>query len=117
MAIRFVLFNEPIIYLFIDYLHYNNDSDDGRFVGLGTLEGSVDVYIAFSLQRVYHISQAHNIFVTGVEFLKSSVETQQLTGGNDAALVSVSVDNHIVLHQIPKRGINQINYFFFLNPI
>ncbi|CAG2166269.1 unnamed protein product [Oppiella nova] len=79
-------------------------SEEGHYVGLGTLTGSVDVYIAFSLQRVYHLSAAHNIFVTGVEFLKSSVAAQQLTGGNDASLVSVSVDNHIVVHQIPKRG-------------
>ena len=81
-------------------------SEDGRFVGVGTLSGSVDVYIAFSLQRVYHLSSAHNIFVTGVEFLKCNSAAQQLTGGNDASLVSVSVDNHIVVHQIPKRGLH-----------
>ncbi|XP_054165885.1 prolactin regulatory element-binding protein-like [Oppia nitens] len=79
-------------------------SDDGRFIGVGTLTGSVDVYIAFSLQRVYHLSAAHNIFVTAVEFLKSTEATQQLTGGNEASLVSVSVDNHIVVHHIPKRA-------------
>ncbi|CAG2102613.1 unnamed protein product [Medioppia subpectinata] len=79
-------------------------SDEGRYIGLGTLNGSVDVYIAFSLQRIYHLSSAHNIFVTGVEFLNSSVAAQQLTGGNDASLVSVSVDNHIVVHQIPRRA-------------
>ena len=88
-------------------------SEDGRFVGLGTLSGSVDVYIAYSLQRIYHLSSAHNIFVTGVEFLKSSDAAQQLTGGNDASLVSVSVDNHIVVHQIPKRGLNCLSLEMF----
>jgi len=80
------------------------NSDDGRFIGLGTSSGSVDVYISFSLQRVYHLANAHNLFVTGVEFLKSCVETEQLTGGYDAALLSISVDNHIVVHEIPKRA-------------
>ncbi|CAH2243949.1 jg24059 [Pararge aegeria aegeria] len=41
--------------------------DDGRFVGVGTMfSGSVDIYIAFSLQRVLHVSRAHGMFVTGL---------------------------------------------------
>lgn len=70
---------------------------------MATLNGSVEVYIAFSLAKLYHMSEAHSIFVTGLEFLQTCDETQQLTGGHDASLVSVSVDNHIVVHHIPKQ--------------
>ncbi|RWS29894.1 prolactin regulatory element-binding protein-like protein [Leptotrombidium deliense] len=79
-------------------------SDDGRFLGVGTLSGTIYVYISYSLQRLYRMPKAHNIFITGVEFLKSSRETQNLTGDKDASLISISVDNHIVVHHIPKQG-------------
>ncbi|KAM7294323.1 prolactin regulatory element-binding protein [Ixodes scapularis] len=76
-------------------------SEDGRFVGVGHLSGAVEVYIAFSLQRLYRAEHAHNIFVTGLEFLKSCDETRRLAGNYDASLISISVDNHIVAHHIP----------------
>lgn len=76
-------------------------SEDGRFLGIGHLSGAVEVYIAFSLQRLYRAEHAHNIFVTGLEFLKSCDETRRLAGNYDASLISISVDNHIVAHHIP----------------
>uniref|UniRef100_A0A224YYC8 Prolactin regulatory element-binding protein n=1 Tax=Rhipicephalus zambeziensis TaxID=60191 RepID=A0A224YYC8_9ACAR len=76
-------------------------SEDGRFLGIGHLSGTVEVYIAFSLQRLYRAEHAHNIFVTGLEFLKSCDETRRLAGNYDASLISISVDNHIVAHHIP----------------
>lgn len=79
-------------------------SDDGRFIGLGTLTGTVEIYIAFSLQRLYHAEKAHNIFVTGLEFLKSCEESSRITGGQDTSLISISVDNHINIHHIPKQA-------------
>ncbi|XP_067121094.1 guanine nucleotide-exchange factor SEC12 isoform X1 [Centruroides vittatus] len=79
-------------------------SDDGRFIGVGTLTGSVNIYIAFSLQRIYRAEKAHNIFVTGLEFLKSCEESSRITGGQDTSLISISVDNHINIHHIPKQA-------------
>lgn len=73
------------------------------------LSGAVEIYIAFSLQKLYSMERAHNIFVTGVQFLSSSPETQLLTGGHDASLVSISVDNHIVVHHIPEQ--KRIGFF------
>ncbi|XP_053203933.1 prolactin regulatory element-binding protein-like [Panonychus citri] len=78
-------------------------SDDGRFIGIGTQEGTVEIYIAFSLQKLYSYPRAHNIFVTGLEFLKTCPETQLLTGNNDSSLVSISVDRHLVIHSIPRQ--------------
>ncbi|XP_054718747.1 prolactin regulatory element-binding protein-like [Uloborus diversus] len=79
-------------------------SDNGHFIGLGTQDGSVKMYIAFSLQLVYNIDRVHSIFVTGLEFLPSSDESRRITGGHEASLISISVDNHIIIHHIPMRG-------------
>lgn len=80
-------------------------SDDGRFIAVGNMEGYVDVYIAFSLQRIYRASEAHKFFITGLTFLPSTPESRQLVGTSvDTALVSISVDNTIILHKIPKQG-------------
>ncbi|KAI7685798.1 hypothetical protein SSS_04726 [Sarcoptes scabiei] len=79
-------------------------SDNGRFLAVGKQTGDVDVYLTSSLQRCYQLQQAHNIFVTAIEFLPSLPSTTELVGGQiDAALISVSVDNRIVLHKIPHK--------------
>ncbi|KAK6165624.1 hypothetical protein SNE40_022517 [Patella caerulea] len=79
-------------------------SDDGVFIGLGTISGSVAVYISFSLQKLYCLKAAHSIFVTGLEFMPNSENCQALTGGKDFTLLSVSADNTIKLHQVSPRG-------------
>lgn len=101
MAIRYGNFFPFNHFIF----HFIQFSNDGRFLAIGKQTGDVDVYIAFSLQRCYHFVQAHNIFVTGIEFLSTSPATLELVGGNtEISLVSISVDNRIVLHKIPRRG-------------
>lgn len=95
---------EKIVKTGTDMLSAIAVSDDGRFIGLGTLTGTVEIYIAFSLQRLYHAEKAHNIFVTGLEFLKSCEESSRITGGQDTSLISISVDNHINIHHIPKQA-------------
>lgn len=79
--------------------------DDGRFVAIGTMfSGSVSIYIAFSLQRVLHIPNAHSMFVTGLEFLPIN-ETcgPPITSNAEAAVVSISVDNKICIHSLLYR--------------
>lgn len=91
----------------------NSSSDNGRFLAVGKQTGDVDVYLTSSLQRCYQLQQAHNIFVTAIEFLPSLPSTTELVGGQiDAALISVSVDNRIVLHKIPHKG-NSLSKFHF----
>ena len=54
------------------------------------------------LQRLYHVSGAHNIFVTGLEFsLKSPLA---IAGHMDFTLFSVSADNYIKVHQQEPEG-------------
>ncbi|XP_076462540.1 guanine nucleotide-exchange factor SEC12-like [Babylonia areolata] len=79
-------------------------SDDGIYLGVGSISGSVSVYISFSLQKLYQVKEAHSIFVTGVEFLPTSEATRAIVGPQDFNLISVSADNTIRLHQMPERG-------------
>ncbi|XP_044266804.1 prolactin regulatory element-binding protein [Tribolium madens] len=77
--------------------------NDGRFVAVGTMfSGSVIIYIAFSLQRVLNIPGAHSMFVTGLEFLPVS-ENHTVTSVAEAAVLSISVDNHVCIHTLPYR--------------
>ncbi|ESO92505.1 hypothetical protein LOTGIDRAFT_232981 [Lottia gigantea] len=79
-------------------------SEDGIYLGVGTLSGSVAVYISFSLQKLYYVKAAHGIFVTGVEFMSNSESCQAITGDKDFTLLSISADNTVKLHQVNPRG-------------
>ncbi|XP_013399942.1 prolactin regulatory element-binding protein isoform X2 [Lingula anatina] len=79
-------------------------SDDGLYLGLGTINGSIAIYIAFSLQCLHQVREAHSIFITGIEFLPSTSTAQAITFGHDVSLLSVSVDKQIKIHQVPTRG-------------
>ncbi|KAL1513313.1 hypothetical protein ABEB36_002735 [Hypothenemus hampei] len=79
--------------------------DDGRFIAVGTMfSGSVSIFIAFSLQKVLNISNAHSMFVTGLEFLPV-VDQQNYTVNSvaEAAVLSISVDNQVCIHTLPYR--------------
>lgn len=80
--------------------------DDGRFVAIGTMfTGSVSIYIAFSLQRVLHIPNAHSMFVTGLQFLPiTSQEGPPISSDTEAAVVSISVDNKVCIHSLQYRS-------------
>ncbi|XP_068621294.1 guanine nucleotide-exchange factor SEC12 [Battus philenor] len=76
--------------------------DDGRFVAVGTMfSGSVHVYIAFSLQRVLHVKNAHGMFVTGLSFLPVRGAGPPIASRSEAALLSISVDNCLYVHSLP----------------
>lgn len=78
--------------------------DDGRFVAVGTMfSGSVYIYIAFSLQQVLCVHDAHGMFVTGLEFLPAVSEDATITTMSEAAVISISVDNRICIHNLPYR--------------
>ncbi|XP_056344682.1 prolactin regulatory element-binding protein isoform X2 [Oenanthe melanoleuca] len=78
-------------------------SDSGTFLGLGTVTGSVAIHIAFSLQRLYYVKEAHGIVVTDVAFVPESRPGRELLGGHEAALLSVAVDSRCKLHLLPSR--------------
>lgn len=79
--------------------------EDGRFVAIGTMfTGSVSIYIAFSLQRVLHVPNAHSMFVTGITFLPvTNIDGPAITSPSEAAVVSISVDNRVCIHSLQYR--------------
>lgn len=78
-------------------------SDSGTFLGLGTVTGSVAIYITFSLQKLYYVQESHGLVVTDLAFLPDSVAGRSLHGNNEAAMFSVAVDNGCQAHVIPNR--------------
>lgn len=88
--------------------------DDGRFVAVGTMfSGSVSIHIAFSLQRVLNIPGAHSMFVTGLEFIpQCNSDGPAISSDSEAAVVSISVDNRVCIHNLPyRRKFRRINCF------
>ncbi|XP_043551145.1 prolactin regulatory element-binding protein [Chiloscyllium plagiosum] len=78
-------------------------SDLGTFIGLGTVTGSVAIYIAFSLQQVYYVKETHGIVVTDLAFLPDVGPMKEVTRKNEAALLSVAVDSRCKVHLLPRR--------------
>ncbi|CAH2245206.1 prolactin regulatory element-binding [Pelobates cultripes] len=78
-------------------------SDSGTFLGLGTITGSVAIYISFSLSKLYYVKEAHGIVVTDLAFLPDTIKGRKLQGDNETALLSVAVDSRCLLHMVPNR--------------
>nr|XP_020442906.1 prolactin regulatory element-binding protein isoform X3 [Monopterus albus] len=78
-------------------------SDSGTFLGLGTVTGSVAIYIAFSLQKLYYVQESHGIVVTDLAFLPDSLKSKNIKGNNETALLSVAVDSRCQVHAVPNR--------------
>lgn len=76
-------------------------SSNGVYLGVGFMEGSVSIYISYSLQCAKRVNNVHSIFVTGLSFLSPSEKS--VAGACDAALVSVSADNQCKLLKLSSR--------------
>jgi len=78
-------------------------SDNGHFVATGSMfDGTVEVYIAFSLVKVKRVDKSHSTFITGLEFLPCGEESDAVRGFSDASVVSISVDHQVCIHHIPR---------------
>ncbi|XP_051577545.1 prolactin regulatory element-binding protein-like isoform X1 [Myxocyprinus asiaticus] len=78
-------------------------SDSGTFLGLGTVTGSVAIYIAFSLQKLYYIQESHGIVVTDLTFLPDAPKSKAIKGENEVVMLSVAVDSRCQMHAVPNR--------------
>ncbi|XP_026149825.1 guanine nucleotide-exchange factor SEC12 isoform X2 [Mastacembelus armatus] len=78
-------------------------SDSGTFLGLGTVTGSVAIYIAFSLQKLYYVQQSHGLVVTDLAFLPDTLKGKNIKGNNETALLSVAVDSRCQVHAVSNR--------------
>ncbi|XP_069028131.1 LOW QUALITY PROTEIN: guanine nucleotide-exchange factor SEC12 [Embiotoca jacksoni] len=75
-------------------------SDSGTFLGLGTVTGSVAIYIAFSLQKLYYVQESHGIVVTDLSFLPDILKDTDIRGTNETAMLSVAVDSRCQVHTV-----------------
>ncbi|KAJ7985674.1 hypothetical protein DPEC_G00354510 [Dallia pectoralis] len=78
-------------------------SDSGTFLGLGTVTGSVAIYIAFSFQRLYYVQESHGIVVTDLAFLPGILKGHSKTGNYETAMLSVAVDSRCQMHTVRNR--------------
>jgi len=69
------------------------------------------IYILFvGVQRIYQLNEAHEIFVTGLEFAPNTT-SRAIVGPNvDFTLFSISADSQIKAHQVESRR----TLFFFV---
>uniref|UniRef100_A0A1A7XRB3 Prolactin regulatory element binding n=1 Tax=Iconisemion striatum TaxID=60296 RepID=A0A1A7XRB3_9TELE len=77
--------------------------DSGMFLGLGTVTGSVAIYIAFSLQKLYYVQESHGIVVTDLAFLPNSFKGKNIKGKNESAMLSVAVDSRCQVHTVAAQ--------------
>lgn len=94
-------------------------SSCGNFTGVGTMGGSVYIYDTHEMKQLAAFKETHGIFVTAVEFLDrtaadvASLITQPPSGpprkvpgpayGARASLISLSADQTIQVHNLPKE--------------
>jgi len=85
-----LLFSEPTSALAI--------RQDGLYIAVGTMySGSISIHETSNLKMIYNVKQAHAMFVTGLEFLN-----KDLMPDMKVAVLSISVDNRVCLHNIPS---------------
>lgn len=79
-------------------------SDDNQYLGVGLLNGTVEIYNTINLQKLYTMKNSHKLFVTDVEFLKSFNKSGILVGNQKiSSLLSTSVDQIIIIHYLSKN--------------
>uniref|UniRef100_T2M4K1 Prolactin regulatory element-binding protein n=1 Tax=Hydra vulgaris TaxID=6087 RepID=T2M4K1_HYDVU len=77
-------------------------SSNGRYVAVGTADGSVLVYISWNMTHLKTILRVHDSFVTGLSFIADNkILCEDMK--QDAALLSCSIDNKCQVSLIPKR--------------
>lgn len=78
-------------------------SGNGTFLGVGTAEGDISVFIAWNLVPLTTLKGVHNIFVTGLEFVPDSpLVNDQLHF--EFALLSISADNACKVTTLKRRS-------------
>jgi len=74
----------------------------------------VFAFVIFGAQRIYHLSEAHEIFVTGLEFAPNTT-SHAIVGPNvDFTLFSISADSQIKAHQLESRRMCLLFCLFFV---
>lgn len=67
-------------------------------------------------QRIYQLSEAHEIFVTGLEFAPSTTSRAIVGPSVDFTLFSISADSQIKAHQVESRRMF-ISFVYFVSEL
>lgn len=55
-----------------------------------------------TFQKLKRIENSHNTFITGLEFLPTTEESEAIRGFSDCSVISISVDHQVCIHHIPR---------------
>lgn len=85
-------------------------SADGRYLAVGSSDGSVSVYLAENLRKVQSFAH-HDLPVTGLSFAPQRVVlSEAASSGNVVALLaSCSADNKMVIMQVKSKQTTHFN--------
>lgn len=90
-----------------------NVSKSGTYLGIGTAEGAVLIYISWNMRHLRTITSVHDSFVTGLSFIpENKVLCEDL--GRDAGVLTCSIDNNCTLSLVPSRSGVSFHVFLFL---
>ncbi|XP_057314490.1 prolactin regulatory element-binding protein-like [Hydractinia symbiolongicarpus] len=89
-----------------------NASGNGRYVGVGTADGSVLIYISWNMRHLKTISGVHDIFVTGLSFIPENKELCE-SMKMDAGILSCSIDNKCQVTLVRSRMEFSFSVLFF----
>ena len=59
------------------------------------LQGVVEIFTAFNLNRVKRVRNSHSTFITGLEFLPTTEQGAICRAFKEASVVSISVDHQV----------------------
>lgn len=97
--------------------------DGGRYVGVGTVSGSVLIYTSH-LQLLVRVSNVHSVFVTGLAFIPvattesvSSSPDKQVSKPDKLALISVSADRTCSATLVRRQSGRFTFIVFFIIPL
>ncbi|KXJ12602.1 prolactin regulatory element-binding protein [Exaiptasia diaphana] len=82
-------------------------SPDGVYIGVGTSDGGISIYLSWNLMSIAKLQEVHNIFVTGLHFLpQSKLINDDLN--NEVALLSISADNACKVTTVANKGVYSV---------
>ncbi|XP_066930827.1 guanine nucleotide-exchange factor SEC12-like [Clytia hemisphaerica] len=90
-----------------------NVSKNGAFLGVGTAEGSILLYISWNMRHMRTIDNIHDSFITGLSFIpENRVLCEEM--GHEAGVLTCSIDNNCTLSLFPMRTGISFHLFLFV---
>jgi len=72
---------------------------------------SSNIIVVSGVQCIYHLREAHEIFVTGLEFAPNTVSHTIVGPNADFTLFSISADSQVKAHQLESRSMIPVSFY------